>query len=115
MKGGRLASATLVALTPTNTPKEAPMNEPTPAAVIADLKKLMADLGGRTAANHAAIRGLLLSHPDRGAAQQAVAHELELIAAPALAMTVSDAWLRGFEAGRRALMPPTQDGQPHSS
>jgi hypothetical protein len=89
MKGGRLASATLVALTPTNTPKEAPMNEPTPAAVIADLKKLMADLGGRTA--------------------------LELIAAPALAMTVSDAWLRGFEAGRRALMPPTQDGQPHSS
>jgi hypothetical protein len=73
------------------------------------LQKSLIEANGQLIALGAAIRALLLSHPDRDVAISAMSAELLRWEAIALNSEIPDAALKGFERAKHTIFPTDGD------
>lgn len=71
----------------------------------------MDKIEGELFATQAAIRALLISHPERNEAIAAVHLQLEKLTALATARPIPDAFLDGIARARRNIFPNANDAQ----
>lgn len=101
--GERPACATLTAPTPSTLRTGALMNTPA-------VRQTDEYVAGQLLGTQAAIRALILLHPDPTSASRFVAQELERWIAHGLASTATNDWqLQGISAATKAVIPSEQD------
>ncbi|CAM3348205.1 hypothetical protein [Polaromonas hydrogenivorans] len=69
------------------------------------------EIEGELFATQAAIRALLISHPERSEAVAAVHLQLEKLTALATARPIPDAFLDGIARAKKKIFPNTNDAQ----
>ena len=78
------------------------------------LAQLHTKLSGQVTGALAAIRALVITHPDLGDCTSEVQHQLEALQSTTLTMPIADATIEGVEQARRQIFPSARDLQRRS-
>jgi hypothetical protein len=78
-------------------------------AQIQALAHLVTTIQGELLGTQAAVRALILAHPDPLAAQRAAIEQIERLLAAALPSKLDDAFVAGIDKSKQRLLPSKKD------